>query len=94
MGYGRYRNLCTKHHTLKYSMPYGSLRRKKKQKKIAIGKENGTCEKCGWDKSFCDYHRIKKGGEYNSKNVMVLCPNCHREIHDAAMRRSDWSKHN
>lgn len=42
------------------------------------------CEKCGWDKSYCDIHRIKQGkdgGKYELNNVIILCPNCHREIH-------------
>ena len=41
------------------------------------------CWHCGWD-GPCDIHRIKsgsQGGQYEDKNVVVLCPNCHRLVH-------------
>jgi len=45
---------------------------------------NKSCQFCGWDKAFCDRHRIvegKNGGVYSKENVVSLCPNCHRLIH-------------
>jgi hypothetical protein len=39
------------------------------------------CQHCGWDKDVCDVAHIKsrkKGGEYIEKNLLYLCPNCHR----------------
>lgn len=56
--------------------------------KIAIyGKVNGCCEKCS--KKFKDYkepeyHHIElysEGGETTIDNIMVLCQDCHDDIH-------------
>lgn len=40
--------------------------------------DNSKCSACGWDKAYCDRHRIKKEVGYMKENVIVLCPNCHR----------------
>jgi hypothetical protein len=81
-GYGKYHNLCTKHHKAKYRMknPIG--------KKIGFDTldiSNQPCALCGWNKSFCDRHRLKQGkdgGKYIKGNVVPLCPNCHRVEHN------------
>lgn len=39
---------------------------------------NKKCERCGWDKAYCDRHRIDPSLGYVAGNVLVLCPNCHR----------------
>lgn len=65
-----YGKLCQRHHRLKYNM---------------TKRRSGLpCQLCGWDKSYCDTHRIlsgKDGGTYEKHNIMVLCPNCHRLQH-------------
>lgn len=41
------------------------------------------CSICGWD-GPCDKHRLKhgvEGGKYTEDNVVVVCPNCHRDYH-------------
>lgn len=77
----KYDRLCTRHHREKYKM------------KISGRKYSGTeldgltrkpCQKCGWNKSFCDLHRVingKDGGKYEINNIIILCPNCHRIEH-------------
>lgn len=45
------------------------------------------CEKCGWSSARCDvHHRVPKsqGGKNTISNGIVLCPNCHREQHEAS----------
>lgn len=77
-----YRKLCAQHHKRKYHM-----RRFSKDNHPGIefdGLTEKPCEECGWDKSYCDIHRIvngKDGGKYEISNVKVLCPNCHRIKH-------------
>ena len=42
------------------------------------------CQNCGWDKAMCDaHHKIerKNGGLNTINNGIVLCPNCHRFLH-------------
>lgn len=42
------------------------------------------CFLCGWDKSYCDRHRLVRGadgGKYEVSNLVALCPNCHRIEH-------------
>ncbi len=72
------------------------------ENKIAIyGKANGCCEKCG--KKFKDYkepeyHHIElysDGGETTMDNIMVLCKECHDDIHrttvdDAIISEDDY----
>jgi hypothetical protein len=53
--------------------------------KEILDMSNQPCSRCGWDKSYCDRHRIvsgEEGGKYIEGNVIPLCPNCHRELHD------------
>lgn len=81
-GYGYYKKLCTKHHKKKYNMANGIFQRKHIDV-LSISKE--PCIKCGWNKSFCDRHRIiegKNGGKYTKDNTIPLCPNCHRVEHN------------
>jgi predicted HNH restriction endonuclease len=52
--------------------------------KAAIREYGNKCQMCGWDKARCDvHHRNPKaeGGLHRLDNAIVLCPNCHREIH-------------
>lgn len=65
-GKTRYDNVCSFHHS--GTSPYW-------KKKIM----NKKCERCGWDKAPCDRHRVVPSKGYVKSNVIVLCPNCHRE---------------
>lgn len=72
-----YRDVCSRHHKEKYNMPLAGY---KYLKPLNIQ----PCQRCGWNKSFCDKHRIvggNKGGKYKKGNIIVLCPNCHRVEH-------------
>jgi len=45
------------------------------------------CEYCGWAEypAILDVHHIKplkQGGKSISKNFKVLCPNCHKTVHN------------
>ncbi len=66
-----YGNKCSKHHRQ-------SSKLNSKDKKRHF--DNKKCEECGWNKAFCDRHRIKKEVGYRKGNVVILCPNCHRLI--------------
>lgn len=54
----------------------------------AVIREKGSkCEICGWNRARCDVHHIlprSKGGLNTINNGAVLCPNCHRELHEKA----------
>ena len=50
------------------------------------------CAICGWNKAICDVHHIKhrkNGGTDDNNNLVILCPNCHREIHSGV---SDYTE--
>ena len=83
-GNNLYRSVCTRHHKKRYSMPYlGKIQRQKNMLDVLYISEL-PCAKCGWDKSFCDRHRIirgEDGGKYTKENTIPLCPNCHRLEH-------------
>jgi hypothetical protein len=55
-----------------------------------IKKERGErCEICGWDKGSCDTHHKKEivnGGKHSEDNLIILCPNCHRLIHEDKLK--------
>ena len=47
--------------------------------------ENTPCEICGWDKTSRDLHHIievSNGGTNELTNLICVCPNCHRMIHN------------
>ena len=72
-GKRKYGRLCDKHHRLKFNMPpHDKIFFQKR------GVENKVCEECGWDKAYCDRHRIVPSKGYIEGNVKILCPNCHR----------------
>lgn len=49
-----------------------------------LKRANQGCMECGWNESTCDIHHIipkKQGGTDENKNLIVICPNCHRKVH-------------
>lgn len=47
------------------------------------------CEICGWEKGTCDtHHRISTidGGDNSEGNLIIVCPNCHRLIHEGQLK--------
>lgn len=53
--------------------------------KILIRSGRNKCSLCGWDKSSVDVHHILEkceGGTNTLTNLICLCPNCHRCVHD------------
>jgi len=43
------------------------------------------CARCDWKESTCDIHHIngrKIEDPHNHKNLIILCPNCHRLAHN------------
>lgn len=50
-----------------------------------LKKFNICCSICGWDEARCDSHHIvsrEDGGKDALDNLIIICPNCHRLIHD------------
>ncbi len=48
------------------------------------------CSECGWDKATCDIHHIdgrKIEDADNHKNLVLLCPNCHRLVHEGKIEK-------
>ena len=72
-GNTRYDRFCEMHHRLRYKI---SNERLSYLGKIKI--DNSKCEICGWDKAYCDRHRLNPKIGYKKENIKVLCPNCHR----------------
>ena len=71
-GKTRWGNVCVMHH----KMRYGGLSHYPLLKENSI--PNNKCENCGWDKTFCDRHRLNPKLGYVKENIKILCPNCHR----------------
>jgi hypothetical protein len=85
---------------------YAGIRHGKKRYKCFCNKHDGErrklkkelsdepCQVCGWKQSYCDTHRVrfgKNGGRYVRENVLVVCPNHHRLIHDKKLFvRETW----
>jgi hypothetical protein len=43
------------------------------------------CLICGWAEDLCDLHHKNgrhRGGTNRIDNITILCPNCHREVHE------------
>lgn len=50
------------------------------------------CVLCGWNNATCDVHHIiskKDGGSNDNSNLIILCPNCHRELHSHTLKISN-----
>ena len=67
----------------------------------AILKANGKCQLCHMDcnldgkdgSSFLEIHRIKspsEGGDDSIENIAVLCPNCHKIVHERLKQETDF----
>lgn len=71
-GKKRYDKYCEYHHRLRYGT--------QNRTPFNYRKEfvNDKCSRCGWNKSYCDRHRIDPAKGYIEGNVIILCPNCHR----------------
>ena len=54
--------------------------------------ENTPCEICGWNKSSRDLHHIVEvanNGTNELNNIVCVCPNCHRMIHNNLISKDD-----
>ena len=79
---------------LTYSIPTedGSERvytQKHSWSKALMRVKGNACEICGWAKAKCDSHHrvpVNRGGKHTISNGQVLCPNCHRELHEKELR--------
>lgn len=57
--------------------------------------ENIPCEICAWDKTTRDLHHIvevAEGGQNEVNNIICVCPNCHRMIHNNLISKDDLYK--
>jgi len=57
--------------------------------------ENTPCEICSWNKTTRDIHHIKEvvnGGTNELNNLISVCPNCHRMIHNNLISENDLLK--
>lgn len=77
-GGGYFGRWCEKHHALRYQMRVSMRSGTPLMDPEVFGMSREPCRLCGWDKSFCDRHRLIAGGKYTKDNVIPLCPNCHR----------------
>lgn len=54
---------------------------------------NVGCSRCGWKEATCDIHHIngrKVDDPHNHKNLIILCPNCHRIVHNHKIDLSEY----
>lgn len=87
-----FRKWCTRHKRIYYGMTLGGRKCLSKNGQW-ISRPNAKerfkakklpCSICNWDKAPCDVHRKisgKENGTYSMKNMVSLCPNCHRLVH-------------
>ncbi len=66
-------------------------------KQEAIQKAEHKCKICGFqgttDSSILEIHHIRslgKGGDNTLDNIIVLCPNCHKQVHDRMENESEF----
>jgi hypothetical protein len=51
---------------------------------------NVGCSNCGWNDATCDIHHINGRNitdADNHQNLSVLCPNCHRMVHEGKLTK-------
>lgn len=57
-----------------------------------LSRAKAECIICGWNKATCDIHHIKPkkfGGSDKNDNLVIVCPNCHREIHAGVCEKDE-----
>ena len=65
-----------------------------KNKKI-ISKKKHNCEYCGKKNCYTNTHHIKSkgsGGDDVEDNLIELCSNCHRAVHDGLISKQELIK--
>ena len=75
------RRLCDKHYKELVPTAFNDAFKRK----LRASGFTDKCSICGWDKAKCDIHRLipkSKGGKYEKSNVISVCPNCHRILHN------------
>lgn len=53
---------------------------------------NIGCSRCGWNEANCDIHHIngrKIEDANNHNNLCLLCPNCHRLVHNNKIKKEE-----
>ena len=79
-----WRKECTRCSRIRRNKPLqngnATIPRKKRGLK-KLGKGTYICDQCGW-LGYCDIHH-KNENHYDNdvNNLVVLCPNCHRDEH-------------
>lgn len=59
-----------------------------------MARSNLGCALCGWKNAKCDIHHIKDvafGGTNDMTNLIYVCPNHHREIHEHRDKCTEFS---
>ncbi len=67
---------------------------RKKDKKL-INKKKHNCEYCGKKNCYTNTHHIKSkgsGGDDIEDNLIELCSNCHRKVHDGLISKQELIK--
>lgn len=57
--------------------------------------QDTPCEICSWDKTSRDLHHVvevSNGGTTEMTNLVCLCPNCHRMVHNNLISKNDLLK--
>lgn len=70
--------------------PCPKQKRVKNQKEINKKKHN--CEYCGKNNCWTNTHHIKSrgaGGDDTKENLIELCGDCHRKVHDGKIDKKD-----
>lgn len=65
-----------------------------KDKKLINNKKH-NCEYCGKKNCYTNTHHIKSkgsGGDDTEDNLIELCSNCHREVHDGLISKQELLK--
>lgn len=72
------------------------MRKKQLINKKLYKKVNNTCRICGIEQyEVLDVHRIipgEQGGKYVKGNVVSICSNCHRNVHNGLIEIKGWIK--
>lgn len=53
---------------------------------------NVKCCRCSWGEGTCDFHHIdgrKINNADTERNISLICPNCHRLVHEDKVKKED-----
>ena len=61
---------------------------------VVLERAGDVCEVCGVDGTLHIHHQtyIRVGGNEKFEDLIALCPQCHKRVHELSKQRAKWTR--